>query len=81
VVVDASDNFETRFAINNACVKTRTPLVSGAAIRFEAQVSVFNPQDDSSPCYRCLYGKEANIDQTCTANGVIAPLLGIIGSV
>jgi len=81
VVVDASDNFETRFAINEACVKTKTPLVSGAAIRFEAQVSVFNSKDDASPCYRCLYGKEATIDQTCTANGVIAPLLGIIGSV
>lgn len=81
VVVDASDNFNTRFAINDACVKTKTPLVSGAAIRFEAQVSVFNANDPSSPCYRCLYGKEVNMDQSCTANGVIAPLLGIIGSV
>ena len=81
VVVDASDNFETRFAINAACIKTRTPLVSGAAIRFEAQVSVFNPQHAESPCYRCLYGRDASIDQSCTANGVIAPLLGIIGSI
>ena len=80
VVIDASDNFNTRFAINAACVKTKTPLVSAAAIRFEAQVSVFNPASPDSPCYRCLYGKDAEVDQTCTANGVIAPLLGIIGS-
>ena len=81
VVIDASDNFQTRFAINEACVKANTPLVSGAAIRFEAQVSVFNPKNRNSPCYRCLYGKDTTVDQTCTANGVIAPLLGIIGSV
>ena len=80
VVIDASDNFNTRFAINNACVKTKTPLVSAAAIRFEAQISVFNPASPDSPCYRCLYGKDAEVDQTCTANGVIAPLLGIMGS-
>ena len=80
VVVDASDNFKTRFTINAACVKTGTPLVSGAAIRFEAQISVFNPSSSDSPCYHCLYGSEAHIDQSCTANGVIAPLLGIIGS-
>ncbi len=81
VVIDASDNFTTRFANNAICVKTRTPLVSGAAIRFEAQVSVFNPANPDSPCYRCLYGNDAQVDQTCTANGVIAPLLGIIGSI
>jgi len=81
VVIDASDNFNTRFANNAVCVKTKTPLVSGAAIRFEAQVSVFNPANPASPCYRCLYGDEAQVDQTCTANGVIAPLLGIIGSI
>jgi len=80
VVIDASDNFNTRFAINSASVKTRTPLVSAAAIRFEAQISVFNPTHPDSPCYQCLYGKGAEVDQTCTANGVIAPLLGIIGS-
>ncbi len=81
VVVDCSDNFRTRFAINAACVKSGTPLVSGAAIRFEAQVSVYNPAHEDSPCYRCLYGTETELDQSCTANGVIAPLLGIIGSV
>lgn len=81
VVVDASDNFKTRFTVNAACVKTKTPLVSGAAIRFEAQVSVFNPANPSSPCYRCLYDTNSEVEQTCTANGVIAPLLGIIGSI
>lgn len=81
VIVDASDNFQTRFALNEASVKTKTPLVSGAAIRFEGQVTVFNPKDDTSPCYRCLYGEEITISETCMANGVNAPLLGIIGSI
>lgn len=81
VVVDASDNFSTRFTINAACVRNRTPLVSGAAIRFEAQVSVFNPRHPDSPCYHCLYGDQASTEQSCTANGVVAPLLGIIGSI
>ena len=81
VIVDASDNFKTRFALNDASVKTKTPLVSGAAIRFEGQVTVFNPQDESSPCYRCLYGEDVATNETCTANGVVAPLLGIIGSI
>ena len=81
VIVDASDNFSTRFTVNGASVKTKTPLVSGAAIRFEAQVSVFNPGDETSPCYRCLYKDDAAVEETCTANGVLAPLLGIIGSI
>lgn len=81
VVVDASDNFKTRFAINYACVKTKTPLVSGAAIRFEAQVSVFDMNNPLSPCYRCLYGESEADEETCTANGVMAPLLGITGSI
>jgi adenylyltransferase/sulfurtransferase len=81
VVVDGSDNFRTRFAINEACVRTGTPLVSGAAIRFEAQVSVFDARDPDSPCYRCLYGEDAAEDLSCAANGVMAPLLGIVGSI
>jgi len=81
VVVDCSDNFQTRFAINDACVKHKIPLVSGAAIRFEAQVSVFDSRHEDSPCYRCLYGDEAEVEQSCTANGVISPLLGIVGSI
>lgn len=81
VVVDASDDFSTRFAINEACFETRTPLVSGAAIRFEGQISVFRPGCGSSPCYACLYGDVGVDAQTCTQTGVAAPLLGIIGSV
>ena len=81
VIVDASDNFQTRFALNEVSVKTKTPLVSGAAIRFEGQVTVFNPINDDSPCYRCLYNEDVAVGETCTANGVIAPLLGIIGSI
>ncbi|MDX1518622.1 MAG: molybdopterin-synthase adenylyltransferase MoeB [Gammaproteobacteria bacterium] len=80
VVLDCSDNFDTRFAINTACVKNRTPLVSAAAIRFEAQFSVFDTRKEDSPCYRCLYGESASVEQNCTANGVIAPLLGVMGS-
>ena len=81
VVIDASDNFRTRFAVNAACVQTTTPLVSAAAVRFEAQVSVFDMRDPASPCYRCLYGDTDAEEETCTANGVIAPLLGIAGSI
>ncbi len=81
VIIDGSDNFTTRFAVNRASVATRTPLVSAAAIRFEAQLSVFNPQDETSPCYRCLYQEDSQVEATCTANGVLAPLLGIAGSI
>lgn len=80
LVVDASDNFSTRFAVNDACLASGTPLVSGAAIRMEGQVSVFSGQP-GDPCYRCLYGDGAELDETCSANGVLAPLVGIIGSV
>ena len=81
VVIDATDNFDTRFALNRASIQTRTPLVSAAAIRFEAQISVFDPRQHDSPCYRCLYAEDNQIDATCTANGVMAPLLGIVGSI
>ena len=80
VIVDASDNFATRFAINAACVATGTPLVSGAAVRMEGQLSVFVPRRSDSPCYRCLYREGDEPDQTCTDNGVLAPIVGIIGS-
>jgi adenylyltransferase/sulfurtransferase len=80
ILVDASDNFVTRFAINAACVATGTPLVSGAAVRMEGQLSVFIPGRDNSPCYRCLYREGDEPDQTCTDNGVLAPIVGIIGS-
>lgn len=81
IIIDGSDNFATRFAVNRASVATGTPLVSAAAIRFEAQISVFNPQDETSPCYNCLYTEGSEVDATCTANGVLAPLLGIAGSI
>lgn len=80
VVVDCTDNFATRFAINAACVTAKVPLVSGAAIRLEGQVAVFDARDEASPCYRCLYEEESD-DVTCAANGVVAPLVGIIGSI
>lgn len=79
VVVDCTDNFATRFAINAACVTEKVPLVSGAAIRLEGQVAVFDARDESGPCYRCLYEEDSD-DATCAANGVLAPLVGIIGS-
>lgn len=79
-VVDCSDNFATRFAINRACVEESTPLISGAAIRWEGQVAVFN-QAPGSPCYRCLYGENGEPEDTCSTNGVLAPLVGIIGCI
>lgn len=81
VVVDASDNFATRFALNAACVEAGTPLVSGAAIRMEGQVAVFDPRRPESPCYRCLYPDADELEETCSRIGVLAPLLGIIGSI
>jgi len=81
VVVDASDNFATRFLINEICVATRTPLVSGAAIRLEGQVAVFRPDLEHGPCYRCLYKDAGELEQRCSENGVLAPLVGIIGSI
>jgi adenylyltransferase/sulfurtransferase len=80
VVLDCSDNFTTRFAINKACVEYQTPLVSGAAIRFEGQVSVFST-NVNSPCYHCLYAENGEDLQNCATNGVIAPITGIIGSI
>lgn len=79
VVVDCTDNFTTRFAINAASVAAKVPLVSGAAIRLEGQIAVFDARNENSPCYRCLY-EENDDDLTCAANGVLAPLVGVIGS-
>lgn len=81
LVVDCSDNFDTRFALNDACVKSKTPLVSGAAIRLEGQVAVFDPRREDAPCYRCLYREAGEDSLTCSESGVLAPLVGIIGSV
>jgi len=81
VVLDCSDNFATRHAVNRACVAAGKPLVSGAAIRFDGQVAVFDPRDAASPCYHCLFGEGEEIEETrCATMGVFAPLVGIVGA-
>mgnify|MGYP001297363896 CR=1 FL=1 len=80
LVVDASDNFPTRFALNLACHRSGKPLVSGAAIRWEGQVAVFGGQP-GGPCYRCLYPEAGTEDTTCSENGILAPVAGIVGSI
>ncbi len=81
VVVDCSDTFATRFALNATCWRLRKPLVSGAAIRGEGQLLVVDPGQDESPCYRCLYDDaQLEASASCAENGVIAPLVGVIGS-
>lgn len=82
IVIDASDNFSTRFAINEACAIESTPLVSGAAVRMEGQVVVFPHQGTDQACYNCLYSA-AHGDEigTCSENGVLSPVVGIIGSI
>lgn len=81
VVLDCSDNFATRHAINRACVRFRKPLVSGAAIRFDGQVSVFDLRQADSPCYHCLFPEGQEVEEIrCAVMGVFAPLTGIIGA-
>lgn len=80
LVLDCSDNFATREAVNAACVAQGKPLVSGAAIRLEGQLSVFDPRRPESPCYHCLYGHGSEAELTCSEAGVIGPLVGLVGS-
>jgi adenylyltransferase/sulfurtransferase len=81
VVCDCCDNFATRHAVNRACVAAGVPLVSGAAIRFDGQVAVFDPRDAQSPCYHCLFGEGEELEETrCATMGVFAPLVGIVGA-
>jgi adenylyltransferase/sulfurtransferase len=81
VVLDCSDNFATRHAVNRACVSARKPLVSGAAIRFDGQIAVFDPRDPHSPCYHCLFGEGEELEEVrCATMGVFAPLVGIVGA-
>jgi len=80
LVLDCCDNFNTRFALNRACVKAGVPLVSGAAIRGEGQISVYDSRQPQSPCYHCLYPEQGNEDLTCSEAGVIAPLVGMVGA-
>ena len=81
VVLDCSDNFATRHALNRACVKHRKPLVSGAAIRFDGQLMVFDLRDREAPCYACLFPEEGEVEEVqCSVMGVLAPLTGAIGA-
>ena len=80
VVVDATDNFEVRYAINEACWHAQIPLVHGAAIRMEGQLSVFDARNTESPCYQCLYTEGTYVDESCVANGILSPVVGVIGS-
>lgn len=80
VVLDCSDNFTTRFMLNRVCVRQAKPLVSAAVIRFDGQLTVFDPRRPDSPCYNCLYPDQAERAESCARNGVMAPLPGILGS-
>jgi len=81
VVLDCSDNFATRHAVNRACVGARVPLVAGAVIRFDGQLSVFDARDAASPCYACLFPEDSRFeDVACSTMGVFAPLVGVIGA-
>ena len=81
LVLDCCDNFATRHAINAACVRHRKPLVSGAAIRFDGQICVYDPRDDEGPCYACVFPPGDDFEETrCATMGVFAPLVGIIGA-
>ena len=80
IVLDGSDNFATRFEVNDACVAQRRTLVSGAAIRLEGQLAVFGPDYDRSPCYRCLYSDADESLENCAGNGVLAPVPAVIGT-
>ncbi len=80
LLLDCTDNFPTRFQLNTASLETGTPLVSGAAIRWEGQVTAFDPRQPESPCYQCLYPNTDVEAATCAAEGVISPLVGVIGT-
>lgn len=81
VVIDCSDNATTRYALNRLCFAHQTPLVSGAAVRFEGQITVYDFRHENSPCYHCLFPDDGNeADQRCAENGVFSPLVGMIGT-
>jgi molybdopterin/thiamine biosynthesis adenylyltransferase len=81
VVLDCCDNFATRQAVNAACVRHRKPLVSGAAVRFDGQLAVYDPRSAQSPCYACVFPPDGDVQETqCATLGVFAPLVGIIGA-
>jgi len=80
VVIEGSDNFPTRFLVNEACVAAGVPLVSGAAIRFDGQLTVFRNDKSGGPCYRCLYKEGGETAETCSQTGVLAPFVGMVGT-
>lgn len=81
VVLDCSDNFATRHAVNRACVAFRKPLVSGSAVRFDGQIAVFDQRQDDAPCYACLFPEEArDAEMRCAEFGVFSPLVGVVGA-
>ena len=80
-VVECSDNFPTRFAVNKACVQYGVPLISGAAIRFDGQIMVVRPDKPGTPCYRCLYKDGDDTVETCAQTGILGPVVGMVGCV
>ena len=81
IVLDGTDNFESRFEINKACVECHKPLISAAVIRFEGQISVFKGYEVDQPCYQCLYSEEGDGRESCVENGVLAPVAGLVGTI
>lgn len=79
-VLDGTDNFKSRFAINKACVEAKTPLLSAAVIRFEGQLSVFKGYETDQPCYQCLYSEEGDGTENCVESGILAPVAGVLGT-
>jgi molybdopterin-synthase adenylyltransferase len=82
IVLDCTDNFQTRHLINASCVHHQVPLVSGSALRFDGQVSIFNPQHSTSPCYACIFSPDETFEEvSCSSMGIFSPLVGIIGAI
>jgi adenylyltransferase/sulfurtransferase len=81
VLVDCTDNFATRFMLNRVSQTSLTPLVSGAAIRFEGQATVYDPRVGTLPCYRCLYDESGELEESCSESGILSPILGMIGGI
>jgi len=81
IVLDGTDNFESRFEINKACVECHKPLISAAVIRFEGQISVFKGYEVDQPCYQCLYSEQGDGRESCVENGVLAPVAGLVGTI
>jgi len=81
IVLDGTDNFDSRFEINKACVEHHKPLISAAVIRFEGQISVFRGYEVDQPCYQCLYSEQGDGRESCVENGVLAPVAGLVGTI